>query len=892
MPDPTVVPVPDVLRRHAGTIGDRVAFADATRAVTYRELHERTGRLAGHLAGLGLARGEHLAFLLDNCVELVEIWLAGVRVAAIGIPLNPKATDAELAALLDDCAPRVLVTDQRHLPQVEQIAATRGDLILLVTGDRPVPAPALPFERLATTEPPTPPRDDLGLDDAAWILYTSGTSGRPKGVVSTQRGALWSTVAGYQPIFGLSPDDRLLWPLPMFHALAHSLCVLGVTVTGAFARILSEPATPATLLRLLDECDITVLSGVPTTYHQLLPALASAGPGRTRLRLCLSGGAPCPAVLRADVERLLGAPLLDGYGSTETSGKIAVERPGGPRVPGACGAVVPGMEVRLVDSATGGPVGAGVDGEIWVRGPGVMLRYHGQPEATAQRLVDGWYRTGDLGRFVEHEQLMVTGRTSDLIICGGQNLHPREVEEVLLDCAGVREAVVVGRPHPVFGEVPVAFVVTDPAPDGPDADGTGVNGTTGTGEQFDPVRLRRACARVLTPMKIPVEFHRIDAIPRTGSGKVLRRLLIDRLGPVPAPGPVHQPSPLVARLAGMTPAQRRSALLELVRTETAAVSGLPNGAPVPLDGAFADLGISSLGAFTLWARLGSATGLGLPVTLTFDRPTPATVVDYLDRELFGSPVAATASSTVDRRPGTGDQIAIVAMACRYPGGVRTPEQLWRLVADGVDATTDFPTDRGWPLGDLHDPDPDRIGATYTTRGGFLDGVANFDPAFFGISPREALATDPRQRLLLEVAWEAVERAGIDPLSLRGGDTGVFVGAMNGDYADRLDGHELEPYLITSSAGSVVSGRLAYVLGLRGPVVTIDTACSSSLVAMHWAAKALRDGECSLALAGGVTVMATPKPFIAFSRQRGCRPTAGAGHTPPRPTAPVGARGSG
>ncbi|WP_217641896.1 type I polyketide synthase [Actinopolyspora alba] len=379
---------------------------------------------------------------------------------------------------------------------------------------------------------------------------------------------------------------------------------------------------------------------------------------------------------------------------------------------------------------------------------------------------------------------------------------------------------------------------------------------------------------------VPVSLDRGLLTSATTVPPVLRSLVTRPAGSGKAeqPGADGPASDLAERLAHTPEAERERVVLDAVRTEVAAVLGLPHASSVPDAQPVQELGLDSLMALEARNRLSALVGETLPAGLLFDHPSPTALARHLvERFATTAPEAPReldAADPVVAEPAAADEpIAIVSMACRYPGEVDSPEELWRLLTDGGDAITGFPDRPGWNTERLYDPDPDTPGRTTTREGGFLHDAGMFDPEFFGISPREAERLDPQQRILLETCWEALERGRIPASRLEGSSTGTYIGVMYDDYFGRL-GQDLANFDGHNSAaggGSLLSGRIAYTLGLQGPAISLDTACSSSLVTMHTAMQALRRGECELALAGGVTVMSTPSMFVEFSRQRGLAP---------------------
>ncbi|MGH3510972.1 MAG: beta-ketoacyl synthase N-terminal-like domain-containing protein [Pseudonocardiaceae bacterium] len=829
-------------------------------SISYRDLIDRAGCLAEVLAAGGVTTGRQVAYLGLNSPTFLVTYLACAWLGAVFVPVNFRLTADEVHGVLRGSAAHTLVVEPGHRAVVDALTQDSEDWRQLLIDDDPsVPVVEQPGQRwtllsAALTEAPRPARQPVRCDpdDLAILMHTSGTTGRPKGVQLTHGNIWWSGI-NVDSVADTRRRDVNLAVAPLFHVGALNTFTLRNLTRGG-TTLLRRRFDPDQTLRDLVEFRVNTFFAVPSMFAAIARVPGFADADLSELRIPIVAGAPVPAQLILDYANR-GVLLQQVWGLTETVG-FATYLPPELTVAkaGSAGKAVPFTEIRLTDPTTGRVITeADVRGEVCVRGVTVTAGYWRNREATEVAIdTNGWFHSGDIGYLDSDGWLFIVDRLKDMIITSGENVYPAEVEHALTGCPGLLEVAVIGTAHDTRGEAVVAVA------------------TTAEGAELTLDIIRAYASAHLAQYKLPTQLHVVKSIPRNTAGKVDKNALRASLS--------DQDSEASAEQQPSIPATQNDHLLELV--ESATTQALGYRPPNLRDGrSFEEMGLDSLAVVELRDRLTEATGLRLPATLAFDYPDPPALTRYLRRILSlavssAVPIASS-SSTVTAAPSAtvdaSDPIAIVGMACKYPGRVGSPEDLWEVVESGIDAVSAFPTDRGWNLARLYDLDPDHAGTTYTRAGGFLDGVAEFDADFFRISPREALAMDPQQRLLLETTWETLERAGIDPTTLRGSTTGVFTGVMYNDYGGRfLAGapEELEGYLGTGSAGSLASGRVSYAFGFEGPALSVDTACSSSLVALHLAVNALRRGECDLALAGGVTVMATPNTFIQFSRQRG------------------------
>ncbi|MFZ2113136.1 MAG: benzoate-CoA ligase family protein, partial [Solirubrobacteraceae bacterium] len=882
--------------------GAKVAYVTSSESLTYEQLRRQVNRMGNLLRELGVHREQRVLLVLDDTTAFPIAFLGAMRIGAVPVPVSVLDTPEHFRHFVEDSYAEVIVCEAAVLETLQsalygckvQYLAHSAHQDGVIELDSALGAQSEELTAVATHP-----------DDMAFWLYSSGSTGAPKGVVHLHRSVEVTCETFAKQVLGIDEEDRIFSTTKLYHAYGLGNGLSFPLYFGATAVLLDGPPRAESLLRTLREQRPTVLCSVPALYG-LLAEDPDADDALDSVRLCISAAEPLPARTFELWRERFGLEIVEGIGSTEMLQAYCSNRPG-EAAPGTTGRAVPGYELRLVDEA-GAVLDGPAVGALEVRGDSCAAFYWHEHEKARLRMRGEWYASGDRFERRRDETYVYLGRTDDMFKVGGLWVSPVDMENVLLEHPSVAGVGVVGVRIEDRTRI-VAFVEC--------ADGV-------SGEDELEQALRARCGERLREHEYPHIVRFLDALPRTLTGKLqrfeLRKLIEREIAPAPdrlqpygegsspatrvattqvsrvaeAQAPERAPAPRGPKLGmlaalkhrlrkaptrrgasgspkfeGMPEAKRDNAMLELVIAHVVGVLGHGSAAAIDPVRDFKGLGLDSVGAVELRNRLSHATGIKLASTLAFDHPTPIAVAEFLRSRVEGREHSSNRS--LRALAYTDEPIAIVGMSCRFPGGVGSPEQLWEMVASGADAIAGFPDDRGWDLDVLFDPDPDRVGTSYVREGGFLYDAGEFDPTFFGIGPGEALAMDPQQRLMLEASWEALESAWIDPRSLRGSRTGVFAGAMYNDYVhgvDRRASAEVEGYLNVGGASSVVSGRVAYTLGLEGPAVTVDTACSSSLVAVHLACQALRAGECTLALAGGVTVLSTAEVFVDFSHQQG------------------------
>lgn len=901
---PTARTLPDLLERRAERYQDKIAFGfsrdgeEEHGRLTYQELDIKARRIASSLQQQGAA-GERVLVLCPPGLDFVAGLFGCVYAGAVAVPVHPpvhKHLVPRVASIVADVQAGFALTTAESQARIK---ATVDDLV-----DGPSLRWCVADADLRDGEEWVAP--DLDPNAAAIVQYTSGSTSSPKGVVLTHHNLLHNSEAIRQVWHGDDHAVGVFW-LPPHHDMGLIGGILGTLYVGCTTHLMSPTAFIKRPMRWLEAISRhrATITTAPNFAYDMCVELSSAEEraaldlsswstamcGAERVRTTTVQGfadAFAPAGFRpeafAPVYGLAEATLLVSGGSDSAVPvvrhvdstalrehrvvDVAPEHPVAAALVG-CGRPQGGQQVLAVDPVTRRPCPADEVGEIWVAGPSVARGYWGRPEQTEETFSaflsetgDGpFLRTGDLG-FLHDNELFVTGRLKDLVIIRGGNYYPDDIEITVQDC---HPALLPGRG--------AAFSVT---PDSGAAEQLVVvqevdHSRFGDAELTDVVHaIRTAITEQHGIAAHAVVLLEALRLPTTSSGKIQRGTCRQRFldGDLDGVAQWHAPSPPAPTARVASEHGGRSAA-EIAAWFVTQLSDQLDLRATEIDPSlpFAYYGLDSIHAVRLTAALEAWLGRELSPTLVYEYPTIDVLSSHLAEEVpADNRAVAPAGDSGDAR-AADEPIAIVGIGCRFPGA-DGPAAFWRLLSDGVDAISEIPPDR-WDADAFYDPDPSTPGTAVSRRGGFLPEVDQFDFQFFGISPRESAQMDPQQRLLLEVAWEALEDAGQVPERLAGSHTGVFVGISTNDYGQIPFGQPrlVDAYTGTGNALSVAANRLSYVYDFRGPSMAIDTACSSSLVAIHLACRSLRDGECTMALAGGANVILSPAIAINFTKAR-------------------------
>ncbi|KAL8752175.1 MAG: hypothetical protein Q9199_005928 [Rusavskia elegans] len=789
---------------------DNIALIHNETEVSFKELNASANILARGLAKRGLKHGDVVGLAVSRSINLLVVILAVLKLGAAYVPIDPSFPAERINQMVEDADPKVILLSDSPTAGL----AHWKDLCLSV-------GEARDSSITDTTNLGT----EIQTQDLAYVIYTSGSTGRPKGVEISHGAAanFLSSLRKCEP--GCDEHDRLLAITTIsfdMSALELLLPLLsGSTMIIANASAIKDPRE---LISLIKRHQVTILQATPATWTMLLE---SGWKGKPRLSKIICGGEPLSRQL---ADRLLASAdsVWNVYGPSETTygsvgkvgeGDIVVGNP------------VANGRIYVLDGNMS-PVPMGCDGEIYIGGGSVSNGYRNKHELTRSRFLSNpyhggrFFRTGDLARFIGPGKLQVLGRIDGMVKIRGHRIDVGDIEAVLLDHGSVSEAVVVSRDDRL-----VAYCVLYV----PFHDATSLASL-----------LRPWVAERLPVYMLPTFFVQMDALPLSPNEKVNRNAL---------------PDPIEA-IQSQTTIQPTSELEQQIQAIWSDILGHNR---IGIDDNFFNIGGDSVRIIRMQAALEAQLSRLIPTPKLFEHYTIKALAVYLAGT--GKENCKWESHTVGHGvPDTNEDIAVISMACRLPGGVVTPEDFWQLLQSGGDTIIDVPKDR-WDADKLYNADPDVDGTSYCCRGGFLDSIYSYDASFFGISPREAQAMDPTQHLMLELCWEGFERAGYTRDQLSGSTTGIYLGVSNNGATNGIS-PDLKGYSITGSASATMAGRLSYTLDLQGPSLVVDTACSSSLVATHLACNALRQGECTMALAGAVSLLLTPGIHVEFSKLRG------------------------
>ncbi|OTA96033.1 hypothetical protein M434DRAFT_377008 [Hypoxylon sp. CO27-5] len=812
-----------LFERAAERYKGKTALICADIEVTFETLNGRANQFARAISQLGVGSGDIVAVIVDRSINLVVTFLAVLKTGAAYVPIDPASPRERIRHMLEDTSPRLIITDKS------------------------VPTTLIPWKDLCTSVDESLDSFDLNADstnletmvqarDLAYIIYTSGSTGRPKGV-EISHGSVSNLLLSMQHEPGCGERDRLL----AITTISFDMAVLELflpLISGATLVLAQkhEVRDGTALLGLMERHSITILQATPATWQILLE---SGWQGKPRLEKILCGG---EALTRTLADHLLdfGDLVWNMYGPTEATvyASIWKVRRGEDILIGS--PIMNGRLYVLQDDLSLAPPGC--SGELYIGGAGIARCYHNNPELTQSRFLDNpfhgglMYRTGDIACFLAPGKLKLLGRVDSQVKIRGFRVELGEVESTIINHQDISRAVVV-----TLEDRLIAYYEREKKSS---LNGEGVKVSL---EQT----LRQWLSGRLPAYMMPAFFIEMNSFPLTLSGKIDRRALPD---PVPEIKVATQPA---------------SDIEGCILTIWSQILGHDR---IDVNANFFEVGGDSVRLVRVHKELEKLLGRKIPQAKLFEHYTIKTLTTYLTED----GTAGLDTNHIQHLSHSKEDIAIVSTACRLPGGVSTPEEYWELLESGGDGIIDVPKSR-WDAAAIFDADPEAPGKSYCRRGGFIEPIDCFDAAFFGISPREARALDPTHHVMLETCYEAFERGGYTMEQLRGSQTGVFIGISNiSAYHQSISSKprglgDLDGYAVTGTASATVSGRVSYNLGLEGPSMTIDAACSSSLVATHLACNALRQGECNLAVAGGVSLLLSPGLHVEFSRLGGISP---------------------